>query len=71
MRYFGHAEHHTTRPDTRQKMRLVCVFFTFENNTGHTNGRTDGHDLLQRCDGASKNRTSLRGLNQNWMTPYF
>ena len=39
-----------TRPDTRHKMRLVCVLFTFENNTGHTNrrtdGRTDGHNLL-------------------------
>ena len=31
-----------TRPDTRHKMRLVCVLFTFENNTGHTDGRTDG-----------------------------
>ena len=30
-----------TRPDTRHKMRLVCVLFTFENNTGHTDGRTD------------------------------
>ena len=52
-----------TRPDTWHKMRLVCVLFTFENNTGHmdqrtdrgTNGRTDGHDILKRCDGASKN----------------
>ena len=25
-----------TRPDTRHKMHLVCVLFTFENNTGHT-----------------------------------
>ena len=31
-----------TRPDTRNKMRLVCVLFTFENNTGHTDLRTDG-----------------------------
>ena len=23
-------------------MRLVCVLFTFENNTGHTDGRMDG-----------------------------
>ena len=23
-------------------MRLVCVLFTFENNTGQTDGRTDG-----------------------------
>ena len=35
-----------TRPDTRHKMRLVCVLFTFENNTGHTDGRTDGHNLI-------------------------
>ena len=31
-----------TRPDTRHKMRLVCELFTFKNNTGHTDGRTDG-----------------------------
>ena len=32
-----------TRPDTRHKMRLVCVLFTFENNTdGPTDRRTDG-----------------------------
>ena len=37
-----------TRPDTRHKMRLVCVLFTFENNTGPSYGRTDGHDLLYR-----------------------
>ena len=30
-----------TRPDTRNKMRLVCVLFTFESNTGHTDGPTD------------------------------
>ena len=43
-----------TRPDTRHKMRLVCVLFTFQNNTGRTYGHTDirtygptdGHDLL-------------------------
>ena len=47
-----------TRPDTRHKMRLVCVLFTFENNSGHTDqrterptdeatdGPTDGHDLI-------------------------
>ena len=35
-----------TRPDTRHKMRLVCVLFTFENNTGHTDRRTDGHNLI-------------------------
>ena len=31
-----------TRPDTRHKMRLVCVLFTFENNTGQTDGPMDG-----------------------------
>ena len=31
-----------TRPDTRHKMRLVCVLFTFENNTGQMDGWTDG-----------------------------
>ena len=39
-----------TRPDTRHKMRLVSVLFTFKNNTGPNYGptdlRTDGHDLL-------------------------
>ena len=30
-----------TRPDTLHKMRLVCVLFTFENNTGHTDLWTD------------------------------
>ena len=39
-------------------MRLVCVLSTFKNNTGRTDrrtdGPTDGHDLLLRCDGASK-----------------
>ena len=30
-----------TRPDTRHKMRLVGVLFTFENNWGRTDGRTD------------------------------
>ena len=31
-----------TRLDTRHKMRLVCVLFTFENNTGRTYGQIDG-----------------------------
>ena len=35
-----------TRPDTRHKMRLVSVLFTFENNAGPTDGPTDGHDLI-------------------------
>ena len=50
-------EDRETRPDTRHKMRLVCLFITFENNMGRTDGgtyggtygrtygRTDGHDL--------------------------
>ena len=41
-----------TRPDTRHKMRLVCVLFTFENNTGHTDLRTDGP-----TDGPTDGRT--------------
>ena len=56
-RYYGPEQ--KTRPDTRHKMRLVCVLFTFENNMGQSDERTDlrmdGHDLLWRCDGASKN----------------
>ena len=48
------AEGIRTRPDTRHKMRLVCVLFVFENNTGPTDGPTDGwtdgptdgHDLI-------------------------
>ena len=36
------ARTHVTRPDTPHKMRLVCVLFTFENNTDiRTDGRTD------------------------------
>ena len=42
-----------TGPDTRHKMGLVCVLFAYENNT---DGPTDGHDLLQRCDGTSKKK---------------
>ena len=30
-----------TRPDTRHKMRLLCVIFAFENNTAPTDGPTD------------------------------
>ena len=52
-----------TRLDTRHKLRLVCVFFTFENNTGQTDIRTDGQmdgqNLLQRCDSAFKNATTV------------
>ena len=50
------------RPDTWHKMRLVCVLFTFENNAGptdlRTDGRTDVYDLLWRWDGASKKKIS-------------
>ena len=31
-----------TRSDTRHKMCLVSVLFTFENNSGHTDRRTYG-----------------------------
>ena len=41
-RYEKKSMRNLTRPDTRQKMRLVCVLFTFENNTGRTYGPTDG-----------------------------
>ena len=34
-------------------------FSSFENNTGHTDGPTDGHDLFQRCVVASKNQVRL------------
>ena len=47
-----------TRPDTRHKMRLVCVLFTFENNTGHTDRRTDG-PTDRRTDGPT-DTTSYR-----------
>ena len=45
-----------TRPDTRHKMRLVCVLFTSENNTGHTDGPTDG-PTDRRTDGRTDGRT--------------
>ena len=41
-----------TRPDTRHKMRLVCVLFTFESNTGQTDRRTD-----EQTDGRTDQRT--------------
>ena len=45
----GNVEKKKTRPDTRHKMRQVCVLFTFENNTGlRTYGPTD-----QRTDTTS------------------
>ena len=44
-----------TRPDTRHKMRLVCVLFTFENNAGPTDLRTDGP-----TDGPTDGRTDRR-----------
>ena len=53
-------------------MRLVCVLFTFENNTGPTDGRTDGptdrrtdgHNLIYRCDGASKKDENIDRLER-------
>ena len=36
-----------TRPDTRHKVRLVCVLSTFENNTRQTDGPTDGRTLIE------------------------
>ena len=42
----GEVENNETRLDKRHKMRLVCEHFTFENNTGHTDLRTAGHDLI-------------------------
>ena len=44
-----------TRPDTRHKMRLVCVLFTFENNRGRTDGRTD-----RRTDGRTQPHIEMR-----------
>ena len=46
------ATAHLTRPDTRHKMRLACVLFTFENNAGQTDLRTD-----RRTDGPTDGRT--------------
>ena len=44
--FFGSIKNDTndrkTRADTRHKMRVVCVLFTFENNTGRTDLRTEG-----------------------------
>ena len=40
-----------TRPDTRHKMRLVCVLFTFEKKhgtDGPTYGRTRSHIEMRR-----------------------
>ena len=48
--------HPKTRPDTRHKMRLVRILFTFENNTGHTDLRTDGR-TDRRTDGRTDRRT--------------
>ena len=52
-----------TRPDTRHKMRLVCVLFTFENNTGHTDGPTDLRTDLRtygRTDGRTQPLIEMR-----------
>ena len=44
-----------TRPDTRHKIRLVCVLFTFENNWGRTDRPTD-----RPTDGRTDGRTDRR-----------
>ena len=44
-----------TRPDTRHKMRLVCVLFTLENNTGQMVGPTD-----RRTDGRTRPLIEMR-----------
>ena len=41
-----------TRPDTRRQMRLGRVLFTFENNAGQTDRRTD-RPMDQRTDTTS------------------
>ena len=48
-----------TRPDTRHKMRLVCVLFTLENNTGRTDLRTDLWTDL-RTDGRTDTTAPLK-----------
>ena len=44
-----------TRPDTRHKMRLVCLLITFENNTGRMDGPTD-----RRTDGRTRPLIEMR-----------
>ena len=40
-------ENKRTRPDTRHKMRLICVFSPSKiTRDQRTYGRTDGHDLI-------------------------
>ena len=69
-----------TRPDTRHKMRLVCVLFTFENNTGRTYGRTDGRTettsyrdatahLKTSITSTTKTVAALSSLNQRRFEP--
>ena len=66
-----------TRPDTRHKMRLVCVLFTFENNAGptdlrmdrQTDGRTDGRtDMTSYRDATAHLKTGRRGKNGKKIT---
>ena len=42
------------------KIQLVGDGPTDGRTDGRTDGPTDGHSLLKRCDGASKNQSSLR-----------
>ena len=57
----GKAKKVKIRSDTRHKMRLVivCVLFTFENNTGYTDRRMDGR-IDRRTDGSTDGRTDER-----------
>ena len=54
-------------------MRLACILFTFENNTGPTDGRTDRRSdgptdrraRPLRCDGATKKREKKEYFSRN------
>ena len=62
--FLPHARPKITRPDTRHKMRLVSVLFTFENNTGPSYGRTDGRtDTTSYRDATAHLKTTVNG----WM----
>ena len=53
-----------TRPDTRHKMRLVCVLFPFEKNTGRTDTTSyrDATAHLKSRQGSAKT-SKLSRLN--------
>ena len=52
---------------TAQVVPSVHTFPLRRNKVEHTDsktsGRTDGHDILQRCDGTSKNRDKLTKIS--------